>query len=57
MLKLLAIRVKPYYLFQADLTCGTNHFRTPVETGLEIMRSLIGHVSGMAVPTFALDAP
>ena len=57
MLKLLAIRVKPYYLFQADLTRGTNHFRTPVEKGLEIMRSLIGHVSGMAVPTFALDAP
>lgn len=57
LLKLLAIRVKPYYLFQADLTRGTNHFRTPVETGLEIMRSLIGHVSGMAVPIFALDAP
>ena len=57
MLKLLAIRVKPYYLFQADLTQGTNHFRTPVEKGLKIMHSLIGHVSGMAVPTFALDAP
>jgi lysine 2,3-aminomutase len=57
MRKLLTIRVKPYYLFQADLTRGTNHFRTRVETGLEIMRQLIGHVSGMAVPTFALDAP
>jgi lysine 2,3-aminomutase len=57
MRKLLTIRVKPYYLFQADLTRGTNHFRTPVATGLEIMRSLIGQVSGMAVPTFALDAP
>lgn len=57
MLKLLSIRVKPYYLFQADLTRGTNHFRTPIEKGLGIMRSLIGHVSGMAVPTFALDAP
>lgn len=57
MLKLLAIRVKPYYLFQADLTRGTNHFRTPVETGLKIMQNLIGHLSGMAVPTFALDAP
>ena len=54
---LLQIRVKPYYLFQADLTCGTGHFRTPVETGLDIMRYLIGRVSGMAVPTFALDAP
>jgi len=57
MLGLLTIRVKPYYLFQADLTRGTNHLRTPVKAGLKIMRSLIGHVSGMAVPTFALDAP
>ena len=57
MRRLLAIRVKPYYLFQADLTRGTGHFRTPVEKGIEIMRHLIGRVSGMAVPTFALDAP
>jgi len=57
MLRLLSIRVKPYYLFQADLTQGTDHFRTSIETGIKIMRSLIGHVSGMAVPTFALDAP
>ncbi len=57
MCKLLQIRVKPYYLFQADLTRGTSHFRTTIETGLEIMRNLIGHVSGMAVPTYALDAP
>ncbi|HEB68018.1 MAG TPA: KamA family radical SAM protein [Desulfobulbus sp.] len=55
--KLLTIRVKPYYLFQADLTRGTAHFRTRIETGLEIMQQLIGHVSGMAIPTFALDAP
>jgi len=56
-LKLLEIRVKPYYLFQTDLTRGTNHFRTPTATGIRIMRSLIGHISGMAVPTFALDGP
>jgi lysine 2,3-aminomutase len=55
--KLLTIRVKPYYLFQTDLTLGTDHFRTRIEDGLAIMRQLIGHVSGMAVPTFALDAP
>lgn len=54
---LLMIRVKPYYLFQADMTQGTNHFRTRVETGLTIMKSLIGHTSGLAVPTFAIDAP
>ena len=57
MRKLLAIRVKPYYLFQADLTRGTSHFRTRIETGLGIMQHLIGNLSGMAVPTFALDAP
>ena len=57
MRSLLKIRVKPYYLFQGDLTKGTDHFRTPVKKGMEIMRSLIGHTSGMAVPFFALDAP
>ncbi len=55
--KLLAIRVKPYYLFQGDLTRGTAHFRTNIETGVGIMQQLIGRVSGMAIPTYALDAP
>jgi len=54
---LLKIRVKPYYLFQADLTRGTGHFRTTIDTGLTIMKQLIGSMSGMAVPTYALDAP
>ncbi len=57
MFGLLTMRVKPYYLFQADMTRGTDHFRTPVEKGLAIMRDLIGHSYGMAVPTFAVDAP
>ncbi len=57
MRSLLRIRVKPYYLFQADLTRGTNHFRTSTETGINIIRSLTGKVSGMAIPTLALDAP
>lgn len=55
--KLLRIRVKPYYLFQGDLTRGTNHFRTTTECGLQIMQELYGHISGMAIPTYALDAP
>ena len=54
---LLRIRVRPYYLFQTDMTRGTDHFRTPVELGQAIMRTLIGHTSGLAVPTFAVDAP
>jgi lysine 2,3-aminomutase len=54
---LLRIRVKPYYLFQGDMTKGTDHFRTKVETGIAIMKNLIGYTSGMAVPVFAVDAP
>ena len=54
---LVRIRVKPYYLFQADLTKGTSHFRTTIDSGLALMRQLIGHVSGLAVPIYSLDAP
>lgn len=54
---LLRMRVKPYYLFQADLSAGTDHLRTTTGEGLAIMRQMIGHISGMAVPTYALDAP
>jgi lysine 2,3-aminomutase len=57
MQKLLAIRVKPYYLYQADLVTGTEHFRTTVEEGLEIMYALRGHTSGIAVPAYVIDAP
>lgn len=55
--QLLLARIKPYYLYMADLTKGTNHFRTTVETGLKIMQTLQGHTSGMAVPHFVIDAP
>jgi lysine 2,3-aminomutase len=54
---LLAMRVRPYYIYQADLTKGANHFRTPIEVGLEIMDKLRGHISGLAVPQFVIDAP
>lgn len=57
MQKLLKIRVKPYYLYQADLVTGTNQFRTTVETGLAILRALHGHTSGMAIPRYVIDAP
>jgi len=55
--QLLLARVKPYYLYQADLTRGTNHLRTTVETGLEIIKALQGHTSGMGVPHYVIDAP
>ncbi len=54
---LLKIKVKPYYLLQADLTKGTNHFRTRIETGLEIMKKLQGNLSGMAIPKYVIDLP
>ena len=54
---LLEMRVKPYYIHQMDLIKGTAHFRTPVSRGLEIIRALRGHVSGMAVPHYVIDLP
>jgi len=57
MRKLLAMRVRPYYLYQADITRGTDHFRTPVSKGLEIMDKLRGHTSGLAIPYYVIDAP
>lgn len=55
--KLVQNRVRPYYLYQCDLSEGLTHFRTPVGKGIEIMENLIGHTSGFAVPTYVLDAP
>jgi len=54
---LLKIRVRPYYLYQCDPITGSGHFRTPVEKGLEIIKGLRGHTTGMAVPSFVIDAP
>jgi lysine 2,3-aminomutase len=55
--KLVQNRVRPYYLYQCDLSEGLSHFRTPVGKGIEIMESLIGHTSGFSVPTYVIDAP
>lgn len=55
--KLISIRVKPYYIFQADLVKGTNHFRTRVEKGLEIIRGIRGFTSGLCIPHYVIDAP
>lgn len=55
--RLLQIRVRPYYLYQCDLSEGIEHFRTPVSRGIEIIEMLRGHTSGLAVPTFVVDAP
>jgi len=54
---LLAIRVRPYYLFQADLVKGTSHFWTGFKKGLEIIAGLQGYISGMCIPRFMIDLP
>ncbi|WP_371870372.1 lysine 2,3-aminomutase [Gottfriedia solisilvae] len=54
---LVKIRVRPYYIYQCDLSEGIGHFRAPVAKGLEIIEGLRGHTSGYAVPTFVVDAP
>lgn len=55
--KLVQNRVRPYYMYQCDLSEGLSHFRTPVGKGIEIIENLIGHTTGFAVPTYVIDAP
>lgn len=55
--ELVKIRVRPYYIYQCDLSEGIGHFRAPISKGLEIIEYLRGHTSGYAVPTFVVDAP
>lgn len=55
--ELVKMRVRPYYIYQCDLSMGLQHFRTPVAKGIEIIEGLRGHTSGYAVPTFVVDAP
>lgn len=50
-------RVRPYYIYQCDLSLGIEHFRTKVAAGIEIIEGLRGHTSGFCVPTFVVDAP
>jgi len=55
--KLVQNRVRPYYIYQCDLAEGLSHYRTPIGKGIEIMESLVGHTSGLARPTYVIDAP
>lgn len=57
MRKLVQIRVRPYYIYQCDLSLGLSSFRTSVAKGIEVMEGLQGHTTGFAVPTFVIDAP
>jgi lysine 2,3-aminomutase len=55
--RLIRLRVRPYYLLQADVMWGTGHFRTPISKGISIMESLQGRLSGIALPKFIVDTP
>jgi lysine 2,3-aminomutase len=55
--RLVRMRVRPYYLYQAQIIGGTGHLRTPIEVGMHIMRRLRGRTSGFAIPTYVLDTP
>jgi lysine 2,3-aminomutase len=53
--KLLKAKVRPYYLFQCDEVQGTEHLRTPVQTGIKIIEGMRGYTSGLAIPHFVVD--
>lgn len=55
--KLLMCRVRPYYLYQADLIEGTKHLRTGINKGLEIIEGLRGHTTGYGIPQYVVDGP
>jgi glutamate 2,3-aminomutase len=55
--ELLKCRVRPYYIFHAKKVMGTTHFNTSVDDGIEIMEYLRGYTSGMAIPTYIINAP
>ena len=57
MQQLVKIRVKPYYIYQCDMSQGIEHFRTPISSGIQVIEYLRGHTSGLAVPTYVVDAP
>lgn len=57
MQQLLAIRVRPYYIYQCDMSKGIQHFRTPISSGIQAIEYMRGHTSGLAVPTYVVDAP
>lgn len=54
---LLTVRVRPYYLYLADMIAGSSHFRTTVTGALAIIDGIRGHTTGYAVPHLVIDAP
>jgi lysine 2,3-aminomutase len=54
---LVRMRVRPYYVYQAQLLEGTEHFRVPIEDGIALFRAMRGRTSGFAIPQYVLDTP
>jgi lysine 2,3-aminomutase len=57
MYELVKMRVRPYYMYHCDLAEGTQHFRTTIDTGINIIKHLRGHITGLAVPNYVIDCP
>ncbi len=55
--ELLRARVRPYYLFQAKNVISTTHFICDIRDGIEIVGFLRGNTSGLAIPTYIVNAP
>ncbi|TGE32881.1 glutamate 2,3-aminomutase [Desulfosporosinus sp. Sb-LF] len=55
--ELLKIRVRPYYIFHAKNVKGTRHFVPRIQDGLDVMEHLRGYTSGLAIPTYIVNAP
>ena len=55
--RLVAARVRPYYVYQCQVLQGTHHFRVQIEAGVRMMRDLRGRTSGFAIPQYVLDTP
>ncbi len=51
------ISVRPYYLFHCDAVRGTDHFRTHLLRGVEIIQALWCRTGGLCVPNFVVDLP
>ncbi len=54
---MLRVKIRPYLLFHCDPVTGAGHFRTSIWKGMELIEGLRGHLSGLAIPTYVVDAP
>lgn len=55
--RLVEIGVRPYYIYRCDPVPGAAHFRVEFEKERRIMSRLRRTLSGLAFPTYVIDAP